>query len=181
MSEDLKLALFDYDGTIVDSAIMIVQGAIEAFRMCGLPDPDPKKVRENIGKPLAIALDEYMPPGFNVTPEQISDAYRSWYAEQGRLGLQNEPLYPGLVKLLSELKENNWLIGVATNKSRIGLTNDEQCYSLQPLSIEDEGRLFFLRSPFQRREWLSKRKVPNEILGNSVHNVCNGNPGKIVK
>ena len=46
MSEDLKLALFDYDGTIVDSAIMIVKGAIEAFRMCGLPDPDPKKLEK---------------------------------------------------------------------------------------------------------------------------------------
>ena len=42
-----KLILFDYDGTIVDSAKMIVKGAIEAFRMCGLPDPDPNKVREN--------------------------------------------------------------------------------------------------------------------------------------
>ena len=77
MPENVKLALFDYDGTIVDSAIMIVEGAIAAFRMCGLPDPDPKKVRENIGKPLAIALDEYMPPGYKVTPEQISEAYRS--------------------------------------------------------------------------------------------------------
>ena len=123
MSEDLKLALFDYDGTLVDSAIMIVKGAIEAFRMCGLPDPDPQKIRENIGKPLAIALDEYMPSGFNVTPEQISDAYRSWYAEQGRLGLQNEPLYPGLVDLLHELKNRSWLVGVATNKSRIALAN----------------------------------------------------------
>ena len=45
MSQNLKLALFDYDGTIVDSAIMIVEGAIAAFRICGLPDPDPKKVR----------------------------------------------------------------------------------------------------------------------------------------
>ena len=123
MPENVKLALFDYDGTIVDSAIMIVEGAIAAFRMCGLPDPDPKKVRENIGKPLAIALDEYMPPGYHVTPEQISEAYRSWYAEQGRLGLQNEPLYPGIVNLLKELKTNGWLIGIATNKSRIGLTN----------------------------------------------------------
>ena len=123
MPENVKLALFDYDGTIVDSAIMIVEGAIAAFRKCGLPDPDPKKVRENIGKPLAIALDEYMPLGFNVSAEQISDAYRTWYAEQGKLGLQNEPLYPGLVELLNELKESNWLIGVATNKSRIGLTN----------------------------------------------------------
>ena len=123
MSKDLKLALFDYDGTIVDSAIMIVEGAIAAFRMCGLPDPNPKKVRENIGKPLAIALDEYMPPGYEVTPEQISDAYRLWYAKQGRLGLQNEPLYPGVINLLKELKASGWLVGIATNKSRIGLTN----------------------------------------------------------
>ena len=123
MSKDLKLALFDYDGTIVDSAIMIVEGAIAAFRMCGLPDPNPKKVRENIGKPLATALDEYMPSGYEVTPEQISDAYRLWYAEQGRLGLQNEPLYPGVIDLLQELKANGWLVGIATNKSRIGLTN----------------------------------------------------------
>ena len=123
MSKNLKLALFDYDGTIVDSAIMIVEGAIAAFRMCGLPDPNPQKVRENIGKPLAIALDEYMPPGYNVTPEQISEAYRSWYAEQGRLGLQNEPLYTGVVDLLKELKADEWLIGIATNKSRIGLKN----------------------------------------------------------
>ena len=123
MLQNLRLALFDYDGTIVDSAIMIVEGAIAAFRICGLPDPDPAKVRENIGKPLAIALDDYMPPGFNVTPNEISEAYRSWYAEQGRLGLQNEPLYPGVVELLKELKSNDWLIGIATNKSRIGLTN----------------------------------------------------------
>ena len=123
MSQNLRLALFDYDGTIVDSAIMIVEGAIAAFRICGLPDPDPAKVRENIGKPLAIALDDYMPPGFNVTPNEISEAYRSWYAEQGRLGLQNEPLYPGVVELLKELKSSDWLIGIATNKSRIGLTN----------------------------------------------------------
>ena len=123
MTKNLKLALFDYDGTIVDSAIMIVEGAIAAFRMCGLPDPDPEKVRENIGKPLAIALDDYMPSGYNVKPEQISDAYRSWYAEQGRLGLQNEPLYPGMVDLINELKLNEWFVGIATNKSRIGLTN----------------------------------------------------------
>ena len=123
MINNLKLALFDYDGTIVDSAGMIVQGAIEAFRMCGLPDPDPQKVRENIGRPLAVALDVYMPLGYAVTPEQISEAYRSWYAEQGRLGLQNEPLYPGIVELIHELKSNDWLIGIATNKSRVGLTN----------------------------------------------------------
>ena len=126
-----KLVLFDYDGTIVDSAKMIVKGAIEAFRMCGLPDPDPNKVRENIGKPLAIALDAYSPEGYEVKPEMISNAYRKWYAEQGRLGLQDEPLFPGMFKLINDLKINKeFHIGVATNKSRIALNNGLKKHNL---------------------------------------------------
>ena len=126
-----KLVLFDYDGTIVDSAKMIVKGAIEAFRMCGLPDPDPNKVRENIGKPLAIALDAYSPKGYEVKPEMISNAYRKWYAEQGRLGLQDEPLFPGMFKLINDLKINKeFHIGVATNKSRIALNNGLKKHNL---------------------------------------------------
>ena len=126
-----KLVLFDYDGTIVDSAKMIVKGAIEAFRMCGLPDPDPNKVRENIGKPLATALDAYAPEGYEVNPEMISNAYRKWYAEQGRLGLQNEPLFPGMFKLINDLKINKeFHIGVATNKSRIALNNGLKKHNL---------------------------------------------------
>ena len=119
-----KLALFDYDGTIVDSAKMIVKGAIEAFRVCGIPDPDPNKVRENIGKPLAIALNEYMPEGYNISPNQISEAYKNWYAEQGRLGLQDEPIFPGMKDLLKRLQDSEqWYLGIATNKSRIALEN----------------------------------------------------------
>ena len=126
-----KLVLFDYDGTIVDSAKMIVKGAIEAFRMCGLPDPDPNKVRENIGKPLATALDAYAPEGYEVNPEMISNAYRKWYAEQGRLGLQDEPLFPGMFKLINDLKINKeFHIGVATNKSRIALDNGLKKHNL---------------------------------------------------
>ena len=126
-----KLLLFDYDGTIVDSAKMIVRGAIEAFRMCGMPDPDPKKVKENIGKTLAVALKAYMPEGFNVTPSEISNAYKKWYAEQGRLGLQNEPIFPGMKRLLTHLKKtNNYYLAVATNKSRVALDNGLKKHNL---------------------------------------------------
>ena len=34
-----------------------------------------------------------------------------------------KPLYPGMVELIHELKSNDWLIGIATNKSRVGLIN----------------------------------------------------------
>ena len=129
-----KLILFDYDGTIVDSAKMIVKGAIEAFRKCGLPDPDPKKVKENIGKTLAVALKVYAPRGYQVDPEKISKAYREWYAEQGKLGLQDEPLFEGMDVLINKLKTNeNYLLGIATNKSRIALNNGLKKHELTDL------------------------------------------------
>ncbi len=134
MKNKTSLILFDYDGTIVDSAKMIVNGAIQAFRACGLPDPDPQKVKENIGKPLAVALKAYMADGYDVTPEQISNAYKSWYAEQGRLGLQDEPIFQGMDKLLKELKiSNKYYLGVATNKSRIALENGLKKHNLTNL------------------------------------------------
>ena len=127
-----KLLLFDYDGTIVDSAKMIVKGAIEAFKLCGLPEPNPKKIRENIGKTLAVALKEYMPLGYNVTPNQISEAYRNWYAEQGRKGLQDEPLFEGMIDLFNKLKNNkSFYLGIATNKSRIALDNGLEKHNLK--------------------------------------------------
>jgi phosphoglycolate phosphatase len=64
----------------------------------------------------------------------ISNAYRKWYAEQGRLGLQDEPLYPGMFKLINELKNHKeFNIGVATNKSRIALNNGLNKHNLNEI------------------------------------------------
>ena len=44
--------------------------------------------------------------------------------EQGKLGLQYEPLFPGMYDLIKKLKKSGfWYLGIATNKSRIALDN----------------------------------------------------------
>ena len=172
-----KLILFDYDGTIVDSAKMIVKGAIEAFRMCGLPDPDPKKVRENIGKPLATALNVYAPKGFEVNPEMISNAYRKWYAEQGRLGLQDEPLYPGMFKLINDLKNyKEFNIGVATNKSRIALNNGLNKHNLNEifditLTMEEANPKPDPDMAIQAMSKLNIEKKSTIIVGDTINDI----------
>ena len=99
-----------------------------------IPDSDPNKVRENIGKPLAIALNAYAPKGYEVNPEMISNAYRKWYAEQGRLGLQDEPLYPECLNFLNNLKIiRNLILKVATNKSRVVLNNGLNKHNLNEI------------------------------------------------
>ena len=172
-----KLILFDYDGTIVDSAKMIVKGAIEAFRMCGLPDPDPNKVRENIGKPLATALDAYAPKGYEVNPEMISNAYRKWYAEQGRLGLQDEPLFPGMFKLINDLKNNKeFLIGVATNKSRIALNNGLKKHNLNnifdvTLTMDEAKAKPDPDMAIQAMSMLNIEKKSTIIVGDTINDI----------
>ena len=172
-----KLILFDYDGTIVDSAKMIVKGAIEAFRMCGLPDPDPNKVRENIGKPLAIALDAYSPKGYEVKPEMISNAYRKWYAEQGRLGLQDEPLFPGMFELINDLKNNKgFYIGVATNKSRIALNNGLKKHNLNnifdiTLTMDEAKAKPDPDMAIQAMSKLSMKKKSTIIVGDTINDI----------
>ena len=172
-----KLVLFDYDGTIVDSAKMIVKGAIEAFRMCGLPDPDPNKVRENIGKPLATALDAYAPEGYEVNPEMISNAYRKWYAEQGRLGLQDEPLFPGMFKLINDLKINKeFHIGVATNKSRIALNNGLKKHNLNnifdiTLTMDEAKAKPDPDMAIQAMSMLNIEKKSTIIVGDTINDI----------
>ena len=172
-----KLILFDYDGTIVDSAKMIVKGAIEAFRMCGLPDPDPNKVRENIGKPLATALDAYAPKGYEVNPEMISNAYRKWYADQGRLGSQDEPLYPGMFKLINDLKNHKeFNIGVATNKSRIALNNGLKKHNLNEifditLTMEEANPKPDPDMAIQAMSSLNIEKKSTVIVGDTINDI----------
>ena len=48
-NDNKKLLLFDYDGTLVDSAQMIIDGTIEAFNRCGLATPEPEKIKAGIG------------------------------------------------------------------------------------------------------------------------------------
>ncbi len=172
-----KLILFDYDGTIVDSAKMIVKGAIEAFRMCGLPDPDPNKVRENIGKPLATALDAYVPKGYEVNPEMISNAYKKWYAEQGRLGLQDEPLFPGMFDLIYDLKNNKeFHIGVATNKSRIALNNGLKKHNLNDifditLTMDEAKAKPDPDMAIQAMSKLNTKKKSTIIVGDTINDI----------
>ena len=49
---DRKLVLFDYDGTSVDTAQMIVESTLEAFKRCGLSSSKTKKVKGGISQKL---------------------------------------------------------------------------------------------------------------------------------
>ncbi|MFC7331547.1 HAD-IA family hydrolase [Rhodocista pekingensis] len=117
----MKLALFDCDGTLVDSQYAIVAAMTAGFAAAGLPAPPAEAVRRVVGLPLVGAVAKLAPllePALHV---EIAEAYKAAFHENRLLARVPEPLFPGVVEALDALEAAGCLLGVATGKSRRGL------------------------------------------------------------
>src|SRR3954453_8041945 len=76
MTKSLKLALFDCDGTLVDSQYAIVAAMNAAFLALGLPPPDPAAVRRVVGLPLVRAVALLLPDNVERLHAAVAARYR---------------------------------------------------------------------------------------------------------
>ena len=119
MANPLRLAVFDCDGTLVDSLRVIAAAAAEAFTSIGLPAPATSQVQAFIGLPLIEALDRLAPAGADREGlrDRYIEAYRALIADPA----MHEPLYEGAAAALDEIEAAGVLLGIATGKGRRGL------------------------------------------------------------
>lgn len=115
------LAVFDGDGTLVDSREVIFRVAREAAAAAGLPDPTYDQVRRMVGLSLPQALHTLAP---TLTENELAEFVRLYqrsfvavHAEPGYV----EPLYDGAEDTLRRLKRAGWTLAIATGKSRRGV------------------------------------------------------------
>ncbi|WP_158044298.1 HAD-IA family hydrolase [Skermanella pratensis] len=120
-SRPLRLALFDCDGTLVDSQFAIVAAMNAAFVALGLPLPDAAAVRRVVGLPLVQAISILLPDGQPRLHVALADRYKLAFADARNRGAHEEPLFPGIRDALDALENAGLLLGVATGKSRRGL------------------------------------------------------------
>ena len=106
-----KLLLFDYDGTLVDSAQMIIDGTTEAFNRCGFATPKPEEIKAGIGQKLDIAIKSYLPLEHKGTLDEVVRQYRQWYVEKDLEGKQFEPLFENIKPVLEKLHQDGWSLG----------------------------------------------------------------------
>ena len=112
-----ELLVFDWDGTLIDSASTIVACIQSACRDLGLPVPDDTRARHVIGLGLRDAL-AYAIPGL---PEEeygrVVEHYRRHFLARD----PQIPLFSGAKEMLAGLRERGHVLAVATGKSRAGL------------------------------------------------------------
>jgi len=115
------LALFDCDGTLVDSQEAIVGAMSAAFGARSLPQPPPEAVRRVVSLSLLEAVAALLPGADRQEHEALTELYREAFAAHRVAGLHRDPLFPGAVEALDALAEAGWLLGIATGKSMRGL------------------------------------------------------------
>lgn len=121
MSAPLRLAVFDVDGTLIDSQHNIVAAMTAAHRAHGLEEPADEAVRRIIGLSLVEAVAQLLPEHPDNLHEAVALSYKeAFFALRARPD-HSEPLFPGAAAALDRLDSEGWLLGIATGKSRRGL------------------------------------------------------------
>jgi len=118
----MRLAVFDCDGTLIDSQANIIAAMRMAFAATGLSAPADAQVRRIVGLSVVEAMAALAPDKDSAIHRRLAKAYRTAF---GRMRTDNrlavEPLYPGIAELLQDLESADWLLAVATGKSDRGL------------------------------------------------------------
>ncbi len=119
----IRLAVFDCDGTLVDGQADICAAMESAFRALKLTPPPAREIRRSVGLSLPQTMlylaPDAAPEILAALVEEYKAAFRLARAE-GRIA---EPLFAGIAPLLDNLRNDGWLLGVATGKSDRGLVH----------------------------------------------------------
>jgi len=117
---DTRLAVFDVDGTLVDSQHHIVAAMTAAFAAIRAEPPARAAVLSIVGLSLPVAVARLAPDLQDPDYLCMIDAYKVAWMAAGRGG--SAPLYPGAAQVLAGLGALPGVVmGVATGKSRKGL------------------------------------------------------------
>ena len=112
MGRKFDFVLFDFDGTVADTARGITRCALEALQFYGYDEPDKERLRLFIGPPLVDSfMDLY--GADEALARKMVDKYREHYSGGGMFECD---FYPGVPQLLDELKKAGCKMAIASSK-----------------------------------------------------------------
>lgn len=120
----MRLAIFDVDGTLVDSQAMIAASLTAAFEAEGLAVPERGRMMSIVGLSLVDAMASLAPDQEATAHERLAAAYKEAFWQHRANGEHTESLFPGAEDLLAKLRaRGDVALGIATGKSRRGVAH----------------------------------------------------------
>ncbi|HCQ65934.1 MAG TPA: HAD family hydrolase [Rhodobacteraceae bacterium] len=120
---ELTLVVFDIDGTLVDSAALILDGFAHALAAVGRPPAPSAQVLSMVGLSLPVVMARLMPDADDATVEAAVGAHRDhFFSLRAERGPASVPLFDGARAEIERLAAKpDVLIGAATGMARRGL------------------------------------------------------------
>lgn len=153
---DLRVIIFDVDGTLVDSQGHIMEAMRRAFDDCGVAMPPRSEIMTRIGMSLELLMIEI---AGHQHAQALRDAYYLHFRAL-RAAKIDSPLYPGTDAMLQRLNahpEN--LLAIATGKSTHGLNALVETHGWQ--------RMFVSRQTADTHPSKPHPSMINTILGDT--------------
>ncbi len=123
-----RLAIFDCDGTLVDSGATIHRALAAALGAHGHVCPPQHVTRKVIGLSLDEAMAALIP---DADHPALSATYKDAFIAMRGAGEVEEPIFDGMIDLLDTLGSDGWLLGVATGKSDRGLRHCLEAHGIR--------------------------------------------------
>jgi len=116
---DYRLLVFDWDGTLMDSAAHIIDGVRGVASELGEQPPTAEAVREIIGLSLLEGFQQLFPQHPAERAGELAAGYRRRHFAATR---EAPRLFAGADAVLRELRTAGYWLAIATGKSRRGLS-----------------------------------------------------------
>ncbi len=120
--------LFDLDGTLTNPKEGITGCVQYALAKMGRPVPTKDELLPFIGPPLWQSFMEYC----GMTKEESEQAVACYRERFGTIGLFENEIYPGILPLLSHLKEAGLKLALATSKPEVYAVQIVEKYGIAP-------------------------------------------------
>ena len=110
-----RALLFDLDGTLTDSGDGITRSVQYALEKMGKPEPDLSKLRVFVGPPLKEQFMTYA----SLSEEEARQAIVYYRERYTPVGLYENEVYDGVPGMLKTLKDQGYLLAVASSKPTV--------------------------------------------------------------
>ena len=110
----IRAAIFDLDGTLVDSLPGIAAGLNQALALHGLPSRSLERVRECVGNGSRMLVQRGI--GGNPPDALVDAVHRDFFPAYAECWPEGTCLYPGVRSMLDALHREGLPLGVCSNK-----------------------------------------------------------------
>lgn len=121
MDNRYKLLIFDWDGTLMDSEATIITCMQAAIAAENMPSRSEAEIRNIIGLGLGEAIQYLYPRADEILIDNLVSHYRATFFSDAAPQSQ---LFSGVYETIEQLHAADFLLAIATGKSRRGLDKE---------------------------------------------------------